>query len=302
MTSRKLILPAVLLGALVGFPAFAADNDTADNDPILDALAQSEEDDDGDVLGSDDEDEPTVAEEKEAVRSGRVDSEPGAKDSDLEGIDESARSKRTIKVLQKKNFLKIGRVEFGPHIGFVTNDPFVNRYLGGLNIGYHVTEVFSVELAGTFSPDFGEQDWKPITKQLVNNNQVSPDISKIIYVVNATTQFAPIYGKLAVVGGRIIVFDIYGIFGFGLTGTQDDMKAIDCGGRDGEPCTLTASQVHPSTTMGGGFRVAFSKRFATRIEGRSLSYIETLDGVQLEMKNNFMLHAGATFFIDAGNN
>jgi outer membrane beta-barrel protein len=259
-----------------------------DND---DAVAQDDEEE---------EDKPSVRDEKRDVVEGKMDDKPGVKSEQLALESDGVTKANTIKVLQKKNFLKIGRIEVGPHLGFVTNDPFINRYLIGFNGSYHVTEVLSVELAGTFSPDFGQGDWKPITEQLVNNNNVSPDISKVIWILNGTTQFSPIYGKLAVIGGRIIVFDLYGIFGFGLTGTQDDLDAIQCDGPENDPCRLTASQIHPTTTMGAGFRVAFNKTVAARIEGRSLSFIETLNGTSLEMKNNFMLQVAGTFFFDVG--
>lgn len=305
MTSRQLPLLAALVvtsPALASESSSALDFDFAQGLEALDGVAQDDEEDEDDalddILGSDDKEESTVAEEKRAVESGEMNNTAGASDDELAALDENARTKRTIKVLQKKNFLKIGRGEGGIHAGFLSNDPFINRYLIGINGSYHITEVFSVELSGTFSPDFGQSDWKPITRQLVNENKVSPDISKLIWVVNATTQFSPIYGKLAVVGGNIIVFDIYGIFGFGLAGTQDDLDAIQCEGRDTDPCSVTASQVHPTTTIGGGLRVAFSKRVAARIEGRSLSYIETLDGTSLEMKNNLLLQAMGTLFFD----
>ena len=75
--------------------------------------------------------------------------------------------------------MKIGRYEATPQVGFVTNDPFINRYLLGAGFGYHVTEIFAVEAQGIFSPDLNEADWKPITRQIINENQVTPDISKI---------------------------------------------------------------------------------------------------------------------------
>lgn len=48
--------------------------------------------------------------------------------------------------------------------------------------------------------------------------------------------------------------------------------------------------------FGGGVRVIFSESFAVRFEGRGLSYIEVIEGTTLEMKNNFMLLASASFF------
>ncbi|TVQ91788.1 MAG: outer membrane beta-barrel domain-containing protein [Deltaproteobacteria bacterium] len=261
-----------------------------------DGLAQ-EDDDLDDILGLGDR-ERSTAEERRSLERGDSDV-IGQRDDDEELLEERE-DRPPIKVLQKKNFLKIGKVEAGGHLGFVSNDPFINRYIVGGNVGYHFTEVLSAELSGSFSPDFGEGDWKPITRQIIENNKVSPDISKIIWAVNATAQFAPIYGKIAILGGQIIIFDIYGLFGMGITGTRDDLEAIQCAGIEGTPCVLTANQVHPTTTLGGGFRVAFSDRFATRIEGRSLSFIETLNGTSLEMKNNFIIQASATFFFSTG--
>jgi outer membrane beta-barrel protein len=275
-------------------PAFADDAAMTALDVVNDGVA---EDDLDEILG---ERPKTAAEERRALEQGRTDVLGEKKKDPIAGEDQAPLNRKPIKVLQRKNFLKIGNFEVGPHLGFVSNDPFINRYIVGGNVGYHFTEVLSMELAGSFSPDFGQGDWKPITNQIIENNKVSPDISKVIWVVNATAQFAPIYGKIAVLGGKIIIFDIYGIFGMGIAGTQDDLEAIQCAGIEGSPCVATASQVHPTTTIGGGFRVAFSKTFATRIEGRSLSFIETLNGTSLEMKNNFIIQASATFFLNPG--
>jgi outer membrane beta-barrel protein len=335
MTSRALHLVGWL--ALLSSPAIAGDATTTPEPtlaaPVLshaftpdfglaldDGLAQDEDEDESDddeptggnrsSTGDDDDDdlgdilgttEESVADERKAVEEGRIDGQAGVRGRDALDTpgEEDAKTRRTIKVIQRKNFLKIGRGELGGHIGFVTNDPFINRYLFGADFSYHVTEVFSLGIDGTFSPDFGQGDWKSITDQLVNNNKVSPDISKVIWNVNATTNFSPIYGKLAVVGGRIIVFDIYGIFGFGVVGTLDDEDAIQCNGPT-DPCQTTLNQVHPTTTAGGGFRVAFSKKVAARIEGRTLSWVETLNGTSLEMKNYFILQAGGTYFFNLG--
>ena len=327
MTSR--FLPIIAGLALLSAPAVADDTVAVTNGAPLvadafspdfgfdlgDAVAQDEDEEDdeggnrtekgdddddlGDILGTAEE---SVSEERKAVEEGRIDGQAGVRGkSALETPEDAAeRTRRTIKVIQRKNFLKIGRGEGGVHLGFVTNDPFINRYLFGGDFTYHVTEVLGLGIDGTFSPDFGQGDWKGITDQLVNNNKVSPDISKLIWNLNATAQFSPIYGKLAVVGGKIIVFDIYGIFGFGVVGTLDDEDAIQCDGGATSPCTLTLNQVHPTTTAGGGFRVAFSKRIAARIEGRTLSWVETLNGTSLEMKNYFILQAGGTYFFNIG--
>lgn len=258
------------------------------------ALGQDEEDALDDILNDPSSSEESAREEREAVERGDLDDRPGVKSEDVQLPDEREQRRRIIKTLQKKNFLKIGRYEVAPHIGFVTNDPFINRYMVGSAFAYHVTEIFAIEAVGSFSPDFGQGDWKPITTQLVEENKVSPDISKIIYYGNVNFQFSPIYGKIAVSGAKIINFDVFGSFGTGLVNTNDDLLALQA--EDDPDAQATEVQYHPTTNFGGGFRVIFSKSLAARLEGRSMVYIETIDSTTLEMKNNFMLLGSVSFF------
>jgi outer membrane beta-barrel protein len=209
-------------------------------------------------------------------------------------LPDEEQGKRTIQTFQKKNFLKIGRYEGSPFIGFVTNDPFVNRYLFGASLAYHVTEVLGVEVSGFGSPDLGEGDYKAVTRQIIENNQVTPDISKIQFAVSGAFQYSPIYGKIAVGSNKIIGFDIFGLFGTGVVNTRDDLEALD---KTEDPDALaTQSQFHPSLVYGGGLRVIFSQGFAARLEGRGLSFIEVIESDTLEMKNNFTLLASVSLF------
>lgn len=254
------------------------------------AFAQDESDALEEILSEDD--NASVAEERAAVEAGRIDDRPGVS-ADAVALPGEAK-KRTIKTLQKKTFLKIGRGEFSPHLGFVTNDPFINRYLAGFSFAYHATEVFAIEFDGSYSPTFGEADYKPVTDQLLNENQVSPDISRLMLYANLNFQYSPIYGKVAVGGRTIVNFDIFGSFGTGIVNTEDDLEALDA--TDEPSAQATARQNHPTTNFGGGFRIIFSDAVAFRLEGRSLLYIETLDSATLEMKQPFMLLGSLSIF------
>ena len=172
----------------------------------------------------------------------------------------------------------------------------MNISAGSASFTFHATEIFGFELSGSFSPDFGQGDWKAVTEQLVTRNRVSPDISKVQYYAGAAFVFSPIYGKIAVANRGIIKFDIYMTIGAGIANTQEDLEALQAENDPSDPAWLTANQNHPTTNLGGGFRVIFSENFAARLEGRTLSYIETVSGETLEMKNNFLVLAGASFF------
>jgi outer membrane beta-barrel protein len=252
-------------------------------DVAVEAVAQDE----------DEEDEDSVKAEREAVKSGKVESAKKA--------EEPKRKRKVIKTIQPKTFMKLHRYEIGPSLGFVANDPFLNRYIIGAVFDYHVTEIFAVEATAAYSPILGQggcedPDWKPLSCQLLEKNSVSPDISRLTAHGSVGLQFAPIYGKVAA-GNNIIAFDIYGTVGLGITATEDDIVALQAEDEppDG-PAHRTASQVHPTTVMGGGARVAFSETVALRAEVKSMTYIETVKSTTLEMKNNLIVQTNVSFF------
>ncbi len=277
------MLVATLLAAFS--PALAGDDLVLT--PVLavateDGLVQEDEDPAGEGP-----DEGSVRAEKDAVKK-----------STAGGEAEEKGKRRIIKTIQKKNFMKLRRAEVGPAIGFVANDPFLNRYIVNVLADYHVTEIFGIEAQLGYAPILGDggeddPDWKPLSKQLLLENSVSPDISKLTTHGHVGLTFSPIYGKGAV-GRRIINFDIYGGFGLGFTATSDDLVALQA---VNEPDALnTQKQVHPTTVINVGARVAFNQTIAARIEGKSMSYIEVVNSSTLEMKNNFILQGGVTFF------
>jgi len=274
------IFGLALLAGLFAAPAHAQDDDDDFLDSILD----------------DDEPEDSIRDEQDAVRRGDVDDRVGVQGEDILKLEAArANEKRVIKTIQKKNFLKQGRFEGVPAIGFVTNDPFLNRYIANFGLGYHITEIFAIEGNFGYSPDLGQVDWKPLTQQLVNENHVSPDISKLTLYGNATFQFSPIYGKVALNSRRLIGFDLFGAFGMGFTQTQDDLEALGTDANDPK-ASATAVELHPTTNFGGGARVILSPNLAIRLDARSLVYIETVNSTTLEMKNNFILTGGVCFF------
>jgi outer membrane beta-barrel protein len=247
------------------------------------------------VADDDDDDAPadSVKAERDAVKSGKA--------QDKKPAEAPKKKRNPIKTIQPKTFMKLHRYEVGPSVGFVANDPFLNRYIIGAVFDYHATEIFAIEAQLAYSPILGQggcddPDWKPLSCQLLTKNSVSPDISRLTAHGNLGLQFAPIYGKVAA-GDTIIAFDIYGTVGLGITQTEDDLVALqaDDEAADGD-AHRSASEVHPTTVMGGGARVALSEVVAVRAEVKSMTYIETVKSTTLEMKNNLIVQANVSFF------
>lgn len=284
----------ILSAAALMFTAQALADDSG-ADPVAQGDEEDDDDDElGDILGGESGSEESVREEQEALRQGDIDDRVGVQGEQILPEDEAAQ-KRVIKTVQPKNFLKLGRFEMMPHLAYVTNDPFLKRYIIGANLGYHITEIFAVEATLAYSPILGEADYKQVTRQLIEKNNVSPDISRLTAVAAGTFQFSPIYGKVALSGKNIINFDVYGAFGMGVTRTVDDLEALQADADD-PVYAATAVQWQPTTNFGGGARVIFNDWFAVRVDGRSMVYIETVGSTTLEMKNNFIFSAGTSFF------
>jgi outer membrane beta-barrel protein len=251
------------------------------------APAFAQDDDLGDILADPDSSgSETEVTQEDAQGEEKIDlAEDGGK-----------KERQVIKTLQRKTFLKLGRFEASPHAAFVANDPFLNRYIVGAGLGYHITEIFAVEGRFDYAPDLGEGDWKPLTKQLVDENSVSPDISKLTMAGSMVFQYSPIYGKVALSGRKIVNFDIFGNFGVGFVRTRDDLEALQATEEENPEAVATEIQTHPTTNFGGGLRVIFGDTVAARLEARSLIYIETVNSTTLEMKNNLIIQASVAFF------
>jgi outer membrane beta-barrel protein len=265
----------------------SSDDDSDDSEPADDAGSLDE------ILK--DTTQPSTVNDANDLREGRIDdTKVGVRSDQLTMSPDEVKRKRLIKTLQKKNFVKSGRFEGNIHVGFLANDPFLNRYVGGAAFGYNISEIFELEAGLDFSPDLGTSDWKELTHQLVEENEVSPDISKMTLYGNGSFLFSPIYGKAAIAGRSIINFDMFGAFGMGAARTIDDCEALTACGDD--PTEATRFQVHPTTNFGGGVRVIFNQNVAFRLEGRSVVYIETIQATVLEMKQNFVLQGGVSLF------
>jgi len=205
--------------------------------------------------------------------------------------------KRIIKVVQRKHFMKLHRLEAtAPSVGIVTNDPFLRRIVFSTKFEFHITEITSIGAYIAFSPDLGSSDEKQLTGWLSFEKEVVPDISRVIFCGIFDLGFSPIFGKIELGTTKIINYDLYIAPGIGVLYTQDDQDLIGWS-QEGDPYF---NQIHPVTSLAFGFRIAFNEWFGVRLEARLLTHIEQVhrkDGMNLEMKNNFVVAFGPSFFL-----
>lgn len=165
---------------------------------------------------------------------------------------------------------------------YTSNDPFVRRrglHVGG---GVAVNGVVSFDLSFHGYPDLGEADWTPLTRQLVNEMRISPDISKIVRRTDMVVRVAPLSRRWEWVEVRT---GLHG--GVGLVYTVDDLEALQA--QDDPQAMSTESQRHPSAIMGVHAEVRTDYVVGLRVKLESLRYTEVVNGTTLETKNNRMV-------------
>jgi outer membrane beta-barrel protein len=187
--------------------------------------------------------------------------------------------------VQNRFFLKEGRFEMAPILGYVPNNPMVKRYTGGILGAYHFSETLAVEGAFIYSPDLGTNDLKGLTNTLVQiahegsgTVDFQQPIDKLILGATFAARWAPVYGKINLIGERVLNFDFYGVAGLGLLSEQKYYAVYDSNVAEGQaPVALIEASSEPLVpiNLGIGFDFFLSQSVALKLDARSYLYVDS---------------------------
>lgn len=150
---------------------------------------------------------------------------------------------REVSVIQKKYLPKTERFQLYGALATTTNTPWFLNYGAKLNLAYHFTESFGLEINTLFLTSTERQ----VSKEIREQNNLKPE--QFIYTkgyYGLDLIWSPIYGKLSYIDGSIVPFDMYFSAGGGVSDTNSDEKSV--------------STIH----VGTGQIFAISKRLAFR--------------------------------------
>jgi outer membrane beta-barrel protein len=222
-------------------------------------------------------------------------------------------------------FLKQQRFEISPMFGYVPNNPFARRIVGGLGLGYHFTETLSAQAVVGFSPDAGEGDLKGLTGVLLdraeaaNTNANNDDgtrrefqqpLDKVQLQASFGVAWAPVYGKINLVGETVLNFDFYGSVGIGMISKQNYVAVYDRAATPeqqlvGDVVLLETldSEVKVSPSVGIGANFFLNQFMAFKIDARSNFYVDNKPQydpntpvAEQRLYNNFVASGGLAFF------
>lgn len=169
-------------------------------------------------------------------------------------------------------------------VGTVTNDPFIYRHAVSVGAQYHPQAHVSFGVDARYFADLADSDWRGLTQQLIEENHVSPDISKMLYAGMASMGLYPLsttkegFGMESRVGLLVSA---------GVVKTKDDLSAMDTTSGD-DRAAGTQHQVHPVGGMSlvGDF---WWGRNGLRLRRDRMMYVEVVNSTSVEMKNNSLL-------------
>jgi outer membrane beta-barrel protein len=142
-----------------------------------------------------------------------------------------------VKAVQRKGFIKAHRLEVAPQFSLSVNDPYYQKFGGGLRLAYSIQDSFAVAVRGTY--------FTPYRTDAVREGKLafqSQLLSSQLYgLAMLNGIWSPVYGKSSFLGKNIIHFDLFLSAGFGLV-----WSATSLAPRNEGP--------HLATDFGGGVR------------------------------------------------
>jgi outer membrane beta-barrel protein len=231
-----------------------------------------------------------------------------------QALNELNEGKSRYNVVQNRFFLKEKRFEVAPVGGYVPNNPFAKRYVAGLLTAYHFSETFAAEAAFLYSPDLGEADLKDLTHTLVGiahegnaDVQFQQPVDKMVMGATFAARWAPVYGKINILGERVINFDTYLTAGAGLLSIKEYYATYD-EAKEGvaEHATSLGTAINKSrvpVNLGLGMDFFVSSSIALKIDARNYLYFDKKPQYDPEVPveesrlyNNFVASVGVGIF------
>jgi outer membrane beta-barrel protein len=215
-------------------------------------------------------------------------------------------------VVQNRFFLKSGRFEVAPMGGLVPNNPMVQRFLGGVQLAYHFNETFAAGGQFIYSPDLNVGDLKGLTKTLVQiargttntGYEFQQPIDKLILGATFSAQWAPVYGKINILGETVLNFDLYGEAGLGMLSIKKAYAVYDASQEQGVRIDSEGNSVRLPVSLGFGLNIFLNQTMAFKIDARSLLYVDSApdylrDGAppdESRLYNSFAVTTGLGFY------
>lgn len=185
-----------------------------------------------------------------------------------------------VKAVQRKGFMKKGRLELAPLFAATVNDAFFQKFGYGLRLAYNLHDAFAVAVRGTkyakLRTDNVREGKLAFESQLLNS-----DIDQQVMLGGV---WSPIYGKASVLQSSIVHFDLFLQAGFGMVWSATSGPPLSQG-------------PHVAADFGGGLRF-YPKEWLAFELGLLATFYPDQPSAQLPATTQrvFVMNFGMSFF------
>ena len=234
----------------------------------------------------------------------------------VEALEASKSGVAVKNVIQNKFFVKTNRFEVAPALGAVPNNAFVTNIYGGAFLAYHFSETFAAEGAFVYAPNTGVAGVKGLTKTLVNiahetgTQDLNQPLDRLQLGAVFSARWAPVYGKINLLGEGVANFDLYGTGGVGLllmtkdTATYNPDFASDPAASPVLVNPSAPTEAYPALNLGAGVDFFVTQSIAIKLDARSQLYVAPKpdygnadDTAENRLYSPFMTTAGVSIFL-----
>ena len=134
----------------------------------------------------------------------------------------SAADDPSVRVFQRKPFLRRERAEIAPWTGMTVNDNLIQHYYTGLALNYHISEHLAFGLNGAKA--FGSET--ALFEKIQSDFALNPVVSKVDWFGTAEASYAFLYGKFILFNSLLVHLDTSAVGGLGATGTATGSSAV----------------------------------------------------------------------------
>lgn len=185
-----------------------------------------------------------------------------------------------VKAVQRKGFIKRHRFEVAPQLSLSVNDPYYQKFGGGLRVAYSLQDSFALAVRGTY--------FTPLRRDSVREGKIafqSQLLSSQLYgLAMLDGVWSPVYGKASFLNKNIIHFDLYLSAGFGVAWSATSLEPRNEG-------------PHFATDLGGGVRFYPKEWLAFELGLNATLYPDQpIKSVPGTIQKVFVANVGFSFF------
>ncbi len=181
---------------------------------------------------------------------------------------------QSIRVIQRRPFLKRQRFELQVLGGLGVADSMFRHVSVVANGRFHLNEKWAV--GASYQHSFSSESG--LLSTVTEDFEVFPERSVIRYTTTVDAEWTPIYGKMAFFDGGVVHFDMYLLFGAGVTQTS------------------RSSSPRVTGTIGVGGRLMLTPWLTMVMELRDNLFVERFNAGN-QLINNVMLSLGISLFL-----